>query len=110
LLSNSISTVSAQETANDFVIIPQASNQARVNGVVRSLGNIHKDTNKDPDKNFWDIYREKAAELEQSDNSLGNQMASGVMSWDTVLDYFVYLIRFASQIGLLIGALMIIYS
>lgn len=32
------------------------------------------------------------------------------MTWDTVLDYVTYLIRFLGQIGLLIGALMIVYA
>jgi hypothetical protein len=37
-------------------------------------------------------------------------MATGIMSWKTILDYIVYLVRFLSQIGLVIGALMIIYA
>ena len=37
-------------------------------------------------------------------------MASGIMTWDTLLDYVVYVVKFLSQIGLLIGAIMIIYA
>ena len=32
------------------------------------------------------------------------------MTWDTLLDYVVYVVRFLSQIGLLIGAAMVIYA
>lgn len=41
---------------------------------------------------------------------MGDEFASGIMTWDTVLDYITYLIRFLGQIGLLIGALMIVYA
>ncbi|MEI8091155.1 MAG: hypothetical protein WCG98_02665 [bacterium] len=37
-------------------------------------------------------------------------MASGIMTRETLLDYVVYIVRFLSQIGLVIGALMIIYA
>jgi len=50
-------------------------------------------------------YREKANEL-----SLSEQMATGIMNRTTILDYIVYLVKFLSQIGLLIGAVMIIYA
>mgnify|MGYP003426113770 FL=1 len=42
--------------------------------------------------------------------SVGDQLASGIMSRDTLLDYLVYLIRFISQIGILIGAVQIIIA
>jgi hypothetical protein len=37
-------------------------------------------------------------------------MATGIMNWDTILDYVVYLVKFLSQLGLLIGACMFIYA
>ena len=43
-------------------------------------------------------------------NSVGDQIASGIMTRDTLLDYIVYLVRFLSQIGILIGVIMIIYA
>jgi len=43
-------------------------------------------------------------------DSVGNQLASGIMTRNTLLDYTVYLVRFLSQVGLLIGGLMIIYA
>jgi len=41
---------------------------------------------------------------------VGDQLASGIMTWDTLLDYVVYVVRFLSQIGLVIGAVMIVYA
>ena len=32
------------------------------------------------------------------------------MTWDTLLDYAAYLVRFLSQVGLFIGAVMIIWA
>ncbi|MDR2191129.1 MAG: hypothetical protein LBP53_08450 [Candidatus Peribacteria bacterium] len=52
-----------------------------------------------------DTYRKEAEKL-----SLKEQMATGIMNWDTILNYLVYVVKFLSQIGLLIGALMIIYA
>ena len=43
-------------------------------------------------------------------DSVGNQLASGIMTRNTLLDYTVYLVRFLSQLGLVIGGLMIIYA
>jgi hypothetical protein len=44
------------------------------------------------------------------EGEIGNQMASGIMTRDTLLDYVVYLVRFLSQIGIVIGVVMIIYA
>ncbi len=44
-----------------------------------------------------------------SDRSLGDQFASGIMTWDTILDYAVYLVKFIWQLALLAWALWIIY-
>lgn len=38
------------------------------------------------------------------------QMKTGVMGRSTILDYIVYLVRFLSQVGILIGGVMIIYA
>ena len=41
---------------------------------------------------------------------LSQQMATGIMNWDTILQYLVYVIRLVSEIWLFIGAGMIIYA
>jgi hypothetical protein len=52
-----------------------------------------------------DTYRDTSETL-----TLPQQMATGIMNRNTLLDYVVYLIKFVSQIGLVIGALMIILA
>ena len=69
-------------------------------------------------KNIWDIeqwgtvlerYSGAAAELEQKWD-LGAAFETGVFSWNIVISYLVYLLRFISQLGLLIWAVMILYA
>jgi len=43
-------------------------------------------------------------------NNLGDQFASGIMTWNTLIQYIVYLVRFLSQLALVIGAVMIVYA
>ncbi len=101
----SIFWVFAQE--NDFVIIPKIddqASQAKVVNTVESLQKIYQ--NPDTAKaGFWQTYNQKSEQL-----TLSEQLASGVMNWDTILDYLVYFIRFLSQISLFIWGLMVIYA
>lgn len=57
----------------------------------------------------WDIYTEKAAEYQEQKN-LAAQMASGIFTWETLLDYLAYLIKFLSEIGIFVGACFIVYA
>ena len=69
-------------------------------------------------KNIWDIesagtvlerYSGAAAKLEEKWD-LGAAFETGVFSWNIVISYLVYLLRFISQLGLLIWAVMILYA
>jgi hypothetical protein len=54
---------------------------------------------------------EKYNELASGDTlSLPEKFAAGIFSRTTILDYITYLVRFLLQIGLVVGALMIIYA
>lgn len=88
----------AQET-NNFEIIPESANPDKVQEVVTDIG---KDGGKVREK-----YTSWAQELE---GNLGDQLTSWVMTRNTLLDYIVYLVKFLSQIGILIGVVMIIYA
>lgn len=88
----------AQTQSNDFEIIPKATSQQTVTNAVNTVGSEGGDVR--------DNYDQKAKELD----NVGDQMASGIMTRDTLLDYIVYLVKFLSQIGLVIGVLMIIYA
>lgn len=83
---------------NDFEIIPEATNPSEVVQAVEAVGKTWGSVR--------DTYNQKADELD----SVGDQLASGIMTRETLLDYVVYLVRFLSQIGLVIGVVMIIYA
>lgn len=85
--------------ANNFFIIPEATSGGQVTTDVDDVGSKAG--------NVTNRYREIA---EMTGRSVGDQLASGIMSRDTLLDYLVYLIRFISQIGILIGAVQIIIA
>jgi len=87
------------QTPNDFEIIPEATSQSTVDKAVNAVGKSWW--------SVWDVYDQKAKEMK---NSVGDQLASGIMTRDTLLDYVVYLVKFLSQVGIVIGVLMIIYA
>lgn len=89
----------AQQTSNDFEIIPKVTSGGGVENAVNTVGASGGDV--------WKNYNAQAKAMEWK---VGDQLASGIMTRDTLLEYIVYLVRFLSQIGLLIGVLMIIYA
>lgn len=83
---------------NDFLIIPEAEDPSDVAEIVDNIG-----------ERWWQVsdrYNQQANEIDD----IGTAFSSWVITRDTILDYVVYLIRFLSQLGLLIGAIMIIYA
>lgn len=54
----------------------------------------------------WQTYRDV---VENDNLSLWDQLASGIMSRDTILDYCVYLAKFLWEVALLIWAVAIIF-
>lgn len=91
--------VFAIDAASNFEIIPQADSNGTVEKAVKDVwsqgGSVR------------DKYNDQAQKM---NGQVGNQLASGIMTRDTLLDYVVYLVRFLSQVGLLIGGLMVIYA
>ena len=81
---------------DDWTLIPTAS------GEVKKLDVWDNQT-------VWEAYNKKAEELE-SDKDVWWAFASGIFSWDLIFQYFRYLAKLLSQIGLVIGAWMIIYA
>lgn len=88
--------VFAQE---NFEIIPGSENEGVVTSIVDSVGSDWG--------SVWDSYKQQA---EESEWDLWNQLASWVMTRDTLLDYVTYLVKFIWQIALLVWAIMIIYA
>ena len=96
---NILLPVLAQTTTNDFEIIPKTTDQNAVNKAVETVG-----------KDWGNVRNNYNQEAEKMNGNVGDQIASGIMTRDTLLDYVVYLVRFLSQIGIVIGVVMIIYA
>jgi len=93
-----------------FEIIPGASNSDIWQTVVDvwkwwEVWDRYKDTA------YWTVTTGSDGKRDRAgwNLSLWDQFASGIMTWDTILDYVVYLIKFLWQLALLAWALMIIY-
>lgn len=86
------------QTPNDFEIIPKSTDQSTVDAAVSGVWS-----------QGWNVRNNYNTQAEKL-TSVGDQLASGILTRDTLLNYVVYLVRFLSQIGLVIGVLMIIYA
>jgi hypothetical protein len=88
--------INSNAYAQTFEVIPDSSD-SNIWSKVENIAEWGK---------VWDKYKETAKNW---DLSLWDQFASGIMTWDTILDYAVYLIKFIWQLALLAWALWIIY-
>ena len=94
----------AQTTAKTLHIIPEnsESDEKQVKQDVKDVANRTKGT-------VIDTYNEIASGYE-SRGEIGKAMQSGIMGWNPLIQYVVYAMSFLSQLGLLIGGLMILYA
>lgn len=88
--------VLADEEEVNFEIMPQVD-PARLQQINKAV--------LEANGNIWDIYNAQAETL-----STDEQVASGVMTRDTLINYAIKLLRFLSQLGLLIGGAMILLT
>lgn len=89
-------------TRNDLHIIPESQeNNENLNKAV-------KDIAASPGQ-VIDKYNETASGFSQKWD-LGSAFATGIFNWDMALLYIAYLIQFLSQLGMLIGGLMILFA
>ena len=91
-------------TQNNLHIIPQTSyTKQDTSNIIKNIWDIEK----------WGTVLERysgaAAKFEEKWD-LGAAFETGVFSWNIVISYLVYLLRFISQLGLLIWAVMILYA
>ena len=95
---------SPSTTAKTLHIIPEnsESDEKQVKQDVKDVANRTKGT-------VIDTYNEIASGYE-SRGEIGKAMQSGIMGWNTPIQYVVYAMSFLSQLGLLIGGLMILYA
>ena len=85
--------------AQNLEIIPKSDNEA---GVIQAVDNVAA--------SWWhvrDVYNQEAKKMAWK---VGDQLASWIMTRDTLLDYVVYLIKFLSQVWLVIWTAMILYA
>ena len=78
----------------DVSIIPQWTNVEWYVSWVSQWGKV------------WENYRNT---VENWNLTLWQQLSSWIMSWDTILDYCVYLVRFLGEVALLAWAVAIIF-
>jgi hypothetical protein len=89
----------AMAATNNFEIIPES--QTDVSQDVTDIG-----------RTWWSVrdrLNQKANDYEQK-GDLGATFASGAFTRNTILNYIVYLVRFLSQVALVIWAGMIVVS
>lgn len=97
ICSFNLFTFAADPEVDDFVIIPEAS---------WKVGEITENISKE----WWKVWEKYNKEYSKIKDDLWAQFATGVFWWDSILLFIKYLIKFLSQVGMVIGALMIIYS
>jgi len=92
-------TFAADPEVDDFVIIPESKKSTwEIKNITNNIATWWK---------VWEKYNEEYSKIK---DDLWAQFATGVFWWDSILLFIKYLIKFLSQVGMVIGALMIIYS
>jgi len=92
----------------DFSILPEKIDDQQVIDDVTAVWAVHKKWNEYD--SVWEQYKDIAHDRDGERRTLWDKLASGIINWDTLLDYVVYLIKFISQLWLLVGAVMIVYA
>ncbi len=96
-----LTVVFADENDVQFEIIPAVEPSD-----LQSINKTILDSNED----IRDIYNQQADTLGAQEGGTALQVTSGVMNRDTIINYAIKVLRFLSQLGLLIGWLMIVYT
>ncbi len=88
----------------EFSIFPEQTDQQKVIKDVEDISNSY-------DNGQWNIsVRDKYKEKTKEKRSLWNKFASWILTRNDILMYIVYLVKFLSQLWLLIWAIMVIYA
>jgi hypothetical protein len=87
--------------AQNLQIIPEVKPSDGVEQAVTTIANSWW--------HVWDAYNQQARVFKEKKN-LAAQLASWVFTWDTLLDYLAYLIKFLSEIWIFVGACFIVYA
>ncbi len=85
------------DTVNWFVIMPEVDDVGKIDWYIKEIWSWSWNVN--------DKYNEIASELTTSE-----QLASWIMTRDTIMDYLWYIIKFISQLWLVVWAAFIMYA
>lgn len=92
--------------ATDFEVVPAASqNSEQLWDTVDCVAGTKWCSANYSGKTVRDRYNNVAKD---KNTTLWDQFATGIFSWDGILEYIVYIVKFISEWGILVGALMII--
>lgn len=105
-------------TSNEgFFIIPKWSDyvgtwiienwETRAKTTLDAVKRVAEPWSWDANTTLWERYNDEAENMR---NDVWQQFATWIMNWDTLINYTVYLVRFLSQISLVIWAAMFIYA
>ncbi len=99
IFPSSVSMADKELDVDWFNIIPELSDEeiSKVDKAIKDIWTTWK--------NVRNAYNQKASELSTSE-----QIASGIMNRDTIMNYLVFIVQFLSQLWLLVGAIFIIYA
>lgn len=97
-----LSPTFAQTPENGFHILPEIEEKEDIEKLNTTIKKIS-----DQPGYVMDEYRNAAT---SGDLTFEQKRTGGIMNRNTLLEYVAYLIRFLSQLGLVIGAAMIIYA
>lgn len=104
LLTAQNTTNALAGTRNDLHIIPEsATDTGTLHQQVQEVGDYTKPGT------VISRYNEQAGNIEKS-KDLGAAFATGIFSWNLIFLYISHIIKFLSQLGLLIGGIMILYA
>ncbi len=100
LLSLLVLGCSSAVFAQNLEVIPQATNMTQVKQDVTKVSSQ------------WGKVRDNYNSFLTGANrrSLSDQLASGIMDWNTILDYFARFVNYLSQLGIFIWACFIVYA
>lgn len=87
-----------------FVLIPEEKNPGTAPNTVNLLSDPAGEG-----KKFWSSY-EKYGNLFTEEEDLGGSLASGVVTWDTILLMLIQVVKFIANMALVVGAAMVIYA
>ena len=86
---------------DDFNILPELTDEEKTE-VNSAIDEIWKSA-----WNVWNVYNQKAAD---PNFTTEEQIASWIMNWDTIMNYLVFVVKFLSQLGMVVWLIFIMYA